>query len=213
MRRKRGSSLPPRPRCTACRFAAAGWTRTRRWRRLIPMPLPRPPPIWPWGRWRCAGCGAVRLRAVGHAGAGQGQGFVLADFARQAARIAAGLDPPRLRVGALDRWRDLLDVADVCAAYVAALQRDDGLAPGWPSTSPPASRGGSAICWRRSWRISASRRRSRPHRICCARPISSAPRPTPRAALALLGWRPQVPFARTLAAVCEDWRRRVAAGA
>ena len=36
--------------------------------------------------------------------------------------MAAGLQPPVLQVGALDPWRDFLDVRDVCAAYVACLR-------------------------------------------------------------------------------------------
>jgi GDP-4-dehydro-6-deoxy-D-mannose reductase len=46
---------------------------------------------------------------------GEGQ-----SFARQIVRIR-GQQEPVLRVGALDRWRDFLDVADVCAAYAVAL--------------------------------------------------------------------------------------------
>ena len=45
-------------------------------------------------------------------------------FARQIARIEAGQQAPVIKVGALDRWRDLLDVRDVCAAYAAALNAD-----------------------------------------------------------------------------------------
>ncbi len=73
------------------------------------------------GEMALRGLDAVRLRAFNHTGPGQSEGFVVADFARQIARVEQGLQAPELRVGALDRWRDFLDVRDVCAAYVAAL--------------------------------------------------------------------------------------------
>jgi GDP-4-dehydro-6-deoxy-D-mannose reductase len=55
---------------------------------------------------------------------------VVPAFARQVARIAAGLQEPVLEVGALHPLRDFLDVRDVCAAYAAILERADTLAPG-----------------------------------------------------------------------------------
>src|SRR4051794_410430 len=74
------------------------------------------------GEMALRGLDAVRLRAFNHTGPGQSEDFVVAAFARQIARMEQGLQAPELRVGALDRWRDFLDVRDVCAAYVAALQ-------------------------------------------------------------------------------------------
>ena len=74
------------------------------------------------GEMALRGLDAVRLRAFNHTGAGQTDKFVVAAFARQIAEIEEGRRAPLLRVGALDRWRDFLDVRDVCLAYVAALQ-------------------------------------------------------------------------------------------
>jgi GDP-4-dehydro-6-deoxy-D-mannose reductase len=74
------------------------------------------------GEMALRGLDAVRLRAFNQTGAGQSANFVVASFARQIARIEAGQQRPVMQVGALDRWRDFLDVRDVCAAYVAALE-------------------------------------------------------------------------------------------
>ena len=76
------------------------------------------------------GLRSVRLRPFNHTGPGQSADFVVPAFARQVARVAAGLQPPVLQVGALAPQRDFLDVRDVCAAYLACLQRRDTLEPG-----------------------------------------------------------------------------------
>ena len=67
------------------------------------------------------GLRVLRMRPFNHTGPGQSDAFVVPAFARQVARIAAGLQPPVLQVGALDPQRDFLDVRDVCAAYAAGL--------------------------------------------------------------------------------------------
>ncbi len=82
------------------------------------------------GAMAAEGLRAVRLRPFNHTGPGQSAAVVVPAFARQVARVAAGLQPPVLQVGALDPWRDFLDVRDVCAAYLACLQRPDALEPG-----------------------------------------------------------------------------------
>lgn len=64
------------------------------------------------------GLDVVVTRAFNHIGPGQSDRFVVANFALQLARIAAGGEP-RLEVGNLSARRDFLDVRDVVAAYVA----------------------------------------------------------------------------------------------
>ena len=82
------------------------------------------------GSMATQGLRVVRLRAFNHTGPGQSAEFAVPAFARQIARIAAGLQPPSLQVGNLDTWRDFLDVRDVCRGYVACIARRDTLAPG-----------------------------------------------------------------------------------
>ena len=76
------------------------------------------------------GLRCVRLRPFNHTGPGQSDQFVVAAFARQVARIAAGLQPPLMQVGNINTRRDFLDVRDVCAAYLACIDRRDTLRPG-----------------------------------------------------------------------------------
>ena len=80
------------------------------------------------GEMALRGLRVIRMRTANHTGAGQSDALVVPAFARQIARIEAGRQEPVIKVGALDRWRDFLDVRDVCAAYAAALAHD--VAPG-----------------------------------------------------------------------------------
>ena len=80
------------------------------------------------GEMALRGLKAVRMRPFNQTGPGQSDGFVVGAFAHQVARIAAGKQEPVIRTGALDRWRDFLDVRDVCEGYALALAAE--LAPG-----------------------------------------------------------------------------------
>ena len=64
---------------------------------------------------------ALVTRAFNHIGPGQDERFAIAAFAAQIARVAVGLER-LVRVGNLDVSRDVLDVRDVCEAYVALLE-------------------------------------------------------------------------------------------
>jgi len=62
-------------------------------------------------------------RSFNHTGPGQSPKFVCADWAMQAARIQAGLQEPKIRVGQIDQHIDFLDVRDVASAYELLLLR------------------------------------------------------------------------------------------
>lgn len=155
------------------------------------------------------GLRAVRMRPFNHSGPGQAPLFVLPAFARQVARIEAGLQPPEMAVGALDRWRDMLDVRDVCRAYALALARFDTLEKGAAfniATGHPA-------------RIAdlLEALLARATRPIVVRQAAALLRPTDvlrasgdaRAARDALGWAPLHPIEDTLDAVLADWRARV----
>ncbi|QPI09197.1 GDP-mannose 4,6-dehydratase [Stutzerimonas stutzeri] len=74
------------------------------------------------------GMRGVIARPFNHIGPGQSADYATASFAQQIARIEAGLQPPRLKVGNLKATRDFLDVRDVCDAYLALIglaERED----------------------------------------------------------------------------------------
>ena len=67
------------------------------------------------------GIKGVIARPFNHIGPGQSPDFVTASFAKQIAEIEKGIQPPVIKVGNLDSYRDFLDVRDVCSAYVKLL--------------------------------------------------------------------------------------------
>jgi GDP-4-dehydro-6-deoxy-D-mannose reductase len=165
------------------------------------------------GEMALRGLRCLRMRPSNHAGPGQAEGFVIAAFARQIARIEAGLQAPVMRVGALDRWRDFLDVRDVCAAYGMVLRAAPELAPGtvFNVASGTARRIGDVLqaLLRRSRvevRIEEDAARLRPTDV--PRTVGDASR-----LRQALGWAPETPWDDTLDVVLADWRARVAAGA
>jgi GDP-4-dehydro-6-deoxy-D-mannose reductase len=161
------------------------------------------------GGMAAQGLRVVRLRPFNHTGPGQSAAFVVPSFARQIARIAAGLQPPLLEVGNLETWRDFLDVRDVCAAYIACITHRDRLAPGTVINlaSGHARRVGDVLTELAALagvelgiKVDESRLRA-----------TDIPRACGDASRAheLLGWSPTIPWAETLQDLLIDWRGRV----
>ena len=155
------------------------------------------------------GLRTVRLRPFNQIGPGQSEAFVVSSFARQIARISSGMQEPVVRVGALDRWRDFLDVRDVCDAYVAALRAEPNLPAGSVfniATGVPRRVGdvldaliaAAGI----SLTIQTTSDRLRPTDI--ARTVGNATN-----ARKQLGWSPKTAWEVTLASVLADWRERI----
>lgn len=161
------------------------------------------------GSMAMQGLRVIRLRSFNHTGPGQSAEFAVAAFARQIARIAAGLQPPVLRVGNLDTWRDFLDVRDVCHAYVRCAASGDSLAPGTilNLASGQARRIGDVLSELQAMagveievQTDRSRIRASDLRVACG----DATR-----ARELLDWTPTIPWSVTLRDVLDDWRGRV----
>lgn len=155
------------------------------------------------------GLRVVRVRAFNHTGPGQSPHFVVPAFARQAARIAAGLQAPVVEVGNLDPQRDFLDVRDVCAAYALCVARADTLPPGAIvnlASGQPRRIGDVLAQVLREAGVAAqvqpSAARQRPSDIPVAYGDASY-------ASERLGWMPHIPWATTLRDVTAEWRERV----
>ena len=160
------------------------------------------------GAMAAEGLRVIRLRAFNHTGPGQRPEFAIAAFARQIARIERGLQPPVLRVGALDPTRDFLDVRDVAAAYVAAIERGEAIAPGTilnVASGVPRRIGDVLEALLAQTEVSITvetdAERLRPSDI----PHAAG---NPALAHRVLGWRPAIAWERTLGDVLADWRAR-----
>ena len=160
------------------------------------------------GAMAAEGLRAIRMRPFNHTGPGQTDAFVVAAFAQQVARIAAGLQPPVLQVGDLSPLRDFLDVRDVCAAYAQVLAAD--LTPGaiLNVASGQSRRIGDVLrdllhAAGVTADIQTDPARLRPSDI----PIAAGDAGRLRA----LGWAPAVPWAQTVADTLAYWRHKIAA--
>ncbi len=150
----------------------------------------------------------IRARPFNHTGPGQSASFVVAAFARQVARIAAGLQAPLLQVGALDSLRDFLDVRDVCRAYALCLAQREALASGTVVNiaSGLPRRVGDVLAEllelaQVDAEVTVDPARLRPSEITVAAGDSALAR-------RVLGWSPQIEWRQTLAEMLADWRER-----
>jgi len=154
---------------------------------------------------RDEGMDVVIARPFNHAGPRQDPVFAVPGFARQIARIEAGLAPPVIRVGNLDARRDLTDVRDVAEAYVRIVE------------SAPRGRPYN-VCSGRAWRIGDlleellhlstatitvehDPARMRPNDV----PVLQGNAARARAELS---WTPHIPIEQTLQDTLEYWRDR-----
>ena len=155
------------------------------------------------------GLEVVIARPFNHAGPRQSAAFAVSSFARQIARIEAGLAQAVMRVGNLDARRDMTDVRDVVEAYHLLM---NGAKPGRPYN----------ICSGRAWKIgdlleellhfarvpitvSVDEHRLRPNDVPVIQGDASRIR-------ADLGWAPRIPVEQTLSDTLEWWRTETLAG-
>lgn len=159
--------------------------------------------------WKDEGMDVVIARPFNHAGPRQIGDFAIASFARQIARIEAGLAPPELHVGNLDSRRDMTDVRDVVEAYDLMM------------AAAPAGRPFN-ICSGRAWKVRdlldellhaarvpvaviVDEARLRPTDV----PVVQGDAARIRAEL---GWTPRIRIEQTLSDTLEWWRADVRAG-
>ncbi len=153
------------------------------------------------------GLKVVRTRGFNHTGPRRGEVFVTSNFAKQLARIKAGLDEPVIRVGNLTAKRDFTDVRDMVRAYWLAARR------GKPGEVYNIASGQAITIQELLDRLIAltdvevtveqDPARMRPSDVEILIGDSSKFR-------ADTGWEPEIPFDQTLRDIVEYWRRRIA---
>jgi len=152
----------------------------------------------------------IRIRPFNHIGPRQDPRFVASDFARQVAEIEAGVRPPVIRVGNLSAERDFTDVRDMVRGYhLAAVHGRRGEVYNLGRGESHAIR--EIVDFYLSQATVPVSVETDPGRL---RP-ADVPRNLCDSTKARreLGWRPEIPFERTLADILADWRARVAAAA
>jgi GDP-4-dehydro-6-deoxy-D-mannose reductase len=161
------------------------------------------------GAMAADGLRVVRLRLFNHTGPGQADTFVVPAFARQIARIEAGLQSPFIVTGSLDPHRDFLDVRDVCAAYVTCLERVNQIPTGmvYNIASGKPRRIGDVL----HALLQAANVESEVQTDSARVRHSDIPLAIGDAGLAhrTLGWKPRITWEQTLKDVLADWRSRV----
>lgn len=148
----------------------------------------------------------VRVRPFNHVGPRQAADFVIARFARELARMEAGLAPPTLKVGNMSAKRDFSDVRDVAQAYWLALER--GLPGAVYTIGSGAARSIDEMLrimlglTRMDIQVETDPALFRPGDL----PILQS---DPRALREQTGWRAAIPLEQTLEDTLNYWRDRV----
>jgi GDP-4-dehydro-6-deoxy-D-mannose reductase len=149
----------------------------------------------------------VRVRPSAHTGPGQSARFVTAAFARQIARIEAGLQPAVISVGNLTARRDFTDVRDIVRAYRLALEFGEAgevyNVGSERAVSIQTVLEGLLQLSSRQIMVEVDptrlRRAESPLQLSdCAKFRRQT------------GWKPLIPLEQTLSDVLDDWRARVA---
>jgi len=149
------------------------------------------------------GMDIVRTRAFNHTGPRRPPVFVCSDFARQLVQVEIGARKPEIRVGNLDAKRDFTDVRDVVVAYWLALEK---------GKAGEVYNICSGSCYRIAdvldmlvditgvkVKITQDETRMRPSDVPVLQGDNSK-------FCGLTGWKPRIPFEKTLSDLVEFWR-------
>lgn len=155
------------------------------------------------------GIDVIGARPFNHTGPGEPEHLAASAFAKQIAAIEAGAEPV-MNVGALETVRDFSDVRDIVAGYVALAERG---APGavYNLCSGRGTRMSDLLRMLLDNSSSEIEVRADPSRMRAgdlARQVGSFER-----AHREVGWAGAIPLSESLAALLDEWRARLAAGA
>jgi len=152
------------------------------------------------------GIDVVRTRAFNHTGPRRGHVFVASDFAKQIAEIETGKQQPVMSVGNLDARRDFTDVRDVVKAYWLALEKCE---PGevyniCSGTDCSMEKLLQMLLSETKVKVEIKKdpAKMRPSDVLVLRGNNSK-------FCSATGWKPEIPFKKTLRDILEYWRARV----
>ena len=152
------------------------------------------------------GLKVIRTRGFNHTGPRRGHVFVTSNFARQIARIEAGLQEPVLKVGNLEAVRDFTDVRDMVRAYWLAVHKATpgevyNIASGNPITIRELLDRLLALS-KVEIEVRQDPARMRPSDVEILIGDASKFR-------AATGWEPKIPFDQTLRDTLDYWRHQL----
>ena len=162
-----------------------------------------------WQYFKSYGMHLVVTRGFNHTGPRRGLIFVTSTFARQIAEIEHGLHDPVLFVGDLTPKRDWTDVRDMVRAYWLALEKGE---PGDTYNI------GSGHTWSIREMLDLLLARSKVKVRLQEDPARLRPSDVPilwadvSKFQRVTGWKPKIPFERTLGDLLDYWRARVNSG-
>jgi GDP-4-dehydro-6-deoxy-D-mannose reductase len=162
-----------------------------------------------WQYFQSYGLRTVVTRGFNHTGPRRGEVFSSSTFAKQIARIEAGLQKPVIWVGDLETQRDWSDVRDIVRGYWLALEKGEpgevyNIGSGVPRTIGKMLEMLLALS-RVNVEIRPDSLRMRPSDV----PVLWADCTKFRERT---GWEPQIPFERTMEDLLNYWRARVKRG-
>ena len=148
----------------------------------------------------------VRTRAFNHEGPRRGEVFVTSNFAKQVAEIEKGLKDPVLYVGNLEAKRDFTDVRDTVRAYWLSLEKGDAgdvynIASG---KSMKIRKMLDMLLDSTDTKIEVKQdpERMRPSDVEILEGDASK-------FMNKTGWKPEIPFERTMSDLLDYWRDRL----
>jgi GDP-4-dehydro-6-deoxy-D-mannose reductase len=148
----------------------------------------------------------VRVRPFNHTGPGQKAGYVVSDFARQIVAIEQKKNDPIIFVGNLEAKRDFTDVRDVVRAYQLALEK---------GVSGEVYNIGSGTSRKIADILETLRSHSQQEIEVKTDPSRFRPIDVPEIVCdyqkfqELTGWKPEIPFEKTLQDILDYLRKIV----
>jgi GDP-4-dehydro-6-deoxy-D-mannose reductase len=152
------------------------------------------------------GLRVVRSRGFNHTGPRRGEVFATSSFAKQIAEIEAKKREPVIYVGNLEAKRDFSDVRDIVRAYWLCLEKgEDGEVYNIGSgVSCPIKEVLDVLLSLSKVKVGVEvdQKRLRPSDVPILLSDSSK-------FIGLTGWKPEIPFRKTLSDLLDYWRERV----
>lgn len=159
-----------------------------------------------WQYFKSYGLKTVRTRGFNHTGPRRGEVFICSNFARQIAEIEKGKRDAVIQVGNLEAKRDFTDVRDIVRAYWLCLEKGEegevynvGTGKAYPMKEVLDM---LLSMSKVNVKIEVDPNRLRPSDVPilisdCSKFVS------------LTGWKPEIPFQKSLEDLLNYWRERV----